>query len=458
MSNIDNILDKQREYFLSGETVDVNFRIRMLKKLQNVIKTNEEEIIEALRLDLNKHRLETYMCEIAMVYREIDYMLKNIKKLSAPKYRKFSMVQFGSRSYTQNCPYGNVLIVSPWNYPFMLTFDPLVHAIATGNTAIVKPSAYSVNSSKLICKLISETFDEKYIACTTGGRKENENLFDKHFDFVFFTGSSAVGKIVAQKCAEKLTPMILELGGKSPCVVDSSVSDISTVAKRIVFGKLINAGQTCVAPDYVLCSNSVKQKLIDAIIDEIKTQYGEDTFNNTFGKMINRKHFDRVISLIEKDKVVYGGNYDEKTLIIQPTVMDGVSLEDPVMQEEIFGPVLPIIGVDSMDEAISTVRSMAKPLALYLFSEQKSVIDYFTTRVSYGGGCVNDTIMHLATSEMGFGGVGESGMGAYHGKVGFDTFSHIKSIVDKKTFMDLPMRYQPYDRKINGKLLKMFLR
>ena len=447
MHNIDTILKKQREYLLSGETFDVNFRIRMLKKLYEAIVVREDKIRQALFLDLNKPSLETYMCEIGIVYGEIKYMLKNIRKFASKKYRKTPTTQFGSKSYTQNCPYGNVLIVAPWNYPIMLTLDPLVHAIATGNTAIVKPSAYSEHSCKIISELISETFDEKYIACITGGREQNVQLFDKKFDFVFFTGSNTVGREIAKKCAERLTPILLELGGKSPCVVDAE-ANIEKTAKRIVFGKFINSGQTCVAPDYVLCDNSKKDAFIKAIIAEIKKQYGEDPLKDeTYVKIINRKHFDRVQALIDNNKVVYGGKSDETTLKIEPTVMDGVSFDDAVMQEEIFGPILPIIGVDNIEEAIDIIRSKPHPLALYVFTENEKTANYVTEQIQFGGGCINDTVIQLATSEMGFGGVGDSGMGAYHGKAGFEAFSHKKSIINNYVKFDLPARFRPYSEK-----------
>lgn len=445
--NIDTILEKQREYFLSGETFDVNFRIRMLKKLQTAILEREEKITEALFLDLNKPSMEAYMCEIGIVHSEIRYMLKNIKRFASKKYRKTPTTQFGSKSFTQNCPYGNVLIVAPWNYPILLTLDPLVHAIATGNTAIVKPAAYSEHSTKVISEMISDVFDEKYIACITGGREQNAELFDKKFDFVFFTGSNTVGREVAKKCAEKLTPMLLELGGKSPCIVDED-ADIEKAAKRIVFGKFINAGQTCVAPDYVLCSNSVKDAFVEAVKKEIEAQYGANPLlDETYVKIINRKHFDRVKALIDSSKVVYGGKIDENTLKIEPTVLSGVTPGDAVMQEEIFGPILPIIEYDNLEDAVRYIRSNPHPLALYVFTENAKIANYVIEQIQFGGGCINDTVIQLATSEMGFGGVGDSGMGAYHGKAGFEAFSHKKSIIDHYSRFDIPIRFRPYTKE-----------
>ena len=455
---IDEILESQRRYFRSGATLPVSFRIEMLKKLRNAVEKYENEIGEALRKDLGKSDFEGFMCETGLVKSEISYMIRHTRRF-ASKHRVYTpLAQFASSSYKKPCPYGNVLIMSPWNYPFLLTIDPLADAIAAGNTAVVKPSAYSPATSAVIAKMLSECFSPEYVAVVTGGRKENAVLLDKKFDFVFFTGSQNVGKEVLRHTAETLTPAVLELGGKSPCIVDSTAK-LKLAAKRIVFGKYLNCGQTCVAPDYILCHQSVREKLIEEVCTQIKKQYGEDPLTNPdYGKIINEKHFDRICGLLDKDKIVLGGRYSRESLQLEPTVMDHVTWEDAVMQEEIFGPIMPILTFDSFDEIYSMLAGKPKPLALYLFSEDKQRIKEVTERCSYGGGCINDTIIHLATSEMGFGGVGESGMGSYHGKDGFETFSHTKSIVDKKTWMDLPMRYQPYKKELYGKLLHLFLR
>ena len=458
MMKIDEILESQRGYFRSGATLSVSFRIEMLKKLRNAVEKYENEIGEALRKDLGKSDYEGFMCETGLVKSEISYMIRHTHRF-ASKHRVYTpLAQFASSSYKKPCPYGNVLIMSPWNYPFLLTIDPLADAIAAGNTAVVKPSAYSPATSAVIAKMLSECFPPEYVAVVTGGRKENAALLDKKFDFVFFTGSQNVGKEVLRHTAETLTPAVLELGGKSPCIVDSTAK-LKLAAKRIVFGKYLNCGQTCVAPDYILCHQSVREKLTEEICVQIKKQYGEDPLTNPdYGKIINEKHFDRICGLLDKDKIVLGGRCRRETLQLEPTVMDHVTWEDAVMQEEIFGPIMPILTFDSFDEIYSMLAGKPKPLALYLFSEDKQRIKEVTERCSYGGGCINDTIIHLATSEMGFGGVGESGMGSYHGKDGFETFSHTKSIVDKKTWMDLPMRYQPYKKGRYGKLLHLFLR
>ena len=456
--NIDEILKKQKEFYSLGITFPVKFRIDMLKKLYKAVKDNEDGINEALKKDLGKSDFEGFMCEVGLCLSEISYMIKHVRKFAKRKIVYTPLAQFASVSYKQPTPYGNVLIMSPWNYPFLLTIAPLCNAIAAGNTAVVKPSAYSPETSKVIAKIISECFPPEYVAAVEGGRKENAELLGKKFDMVFFTGSQNVGKEVLRKCAEHLTPAVLELGGKSPCIVDSTAK-IKLAAKRIVFGKFLNCGQTCVAPDYILCEKSVKDTLVKEIIKQVKKQYGENPLKNSdYGKIVNEKHFDRLLGLIDEKKVVIGGKSDRETLKIEPTVMDSVTFEDAVMGEEIFGPVLPVLTYDKFSDIEKILRGKDKPLALYIFSENRKNIKEITRRLSFGGGCVNDCVIHLATSEMGFGGVGESGMGAYHGKTGFEVFSHTKSIVDKKTFMDLPMRYQPYDRKINGKLLKMFLK
>lgn len=456
-SEIERILNSQREYFDTGATLPVKFRIEKLKKLKAAIKKREGDILSALKSDLGKSSDEGYMCEVGMVLSELSYMIKHTGKFAKERSVHTPLSQFPSRSYTKPTPYGNTLIMSPWNYPFLLTLGPLTDAIAAGNTAIVKPSAYSPATSELLARLIGDTFSPEHVAVVTGGREENKHLLDMKFDFVFFTGSSSVGKEVLRHSAERLTPCVLELGGKSPCIVDSTAK-IKTAARRIVFGKLINCGQTCVAPDYVLCQRDVKDDLVRELISQIKLQYGDNPLENPdYGKIINRKHYDRLTGLIDTSKVVFGGQCDEDALRIAPTVMDGVEWCDPVMGEEIFGPILPVLTFDGFNELYEILGEREKPLALYLFSEDKSNIRDLTARLRYGGGCINDCVIHLATSEMGFGGVGESGMGSYHGKDGFDAFTHRKSIVKKSTLLDLPMRYQPY-KSAFMKLVRLFLR
>ena len=455
---IQTLLEGQRAYYRSGATLPVKFRVAQLKKLYACVKKYENEINAALFSDLGKSHFEGFMCESGLALTEISYMIKHTKKFAKRKRIKTPLAQFPARSYQQPMPYGNTLIMSPWNYPFLLSIEPLVDAIAAGNTAIVKPSAYSPATGAVVEKILKECFLPEYVAVVTGGRAENTALLDQKFDFVFFTGSQAVGKEVLRRMAEHLTPAVLELGGKSPCIVDASAS-IALAARRIVFGKLLNCGQTCVAPDYVLCERSVKDAFLGAVVAEIKKQYGERPLENQdYGRIVNEKHFSRLCGLVDQEKVVFGGEWDVSTCRITPTVMDNVTEEDAVMGEEIFGPVLPILCFDDFDQMLDDLKRKDKPLALYLFSRNKKHIERVTTELSYGGGCVNDVIIHLATSAMGFGGVGESGMGAYHGKAGFDAFTHYKSIVDKKNWLDLPMRYQPYRSKLHEKLLHLFLK
>ena len=455
---IKGLLDSQRRFFKTGTTIPVKYRINQLKKLYNAVRKYKNEISKALKSDLGKSGYESFMCESGLVLSEISYMIRHIKKLAKRKTVYTPLAQFPSHSYKQPIPYGNTLIMSPWNYPFLLSIDPLCNSIAAGNTAIVKPSAYSPATSKIIAKIIKDCFEPEYVAVVSGGRAENAALLEQKFNFVFFTGSQSVGREVLRHTAKHLTPAVLELGGKSPCIVDAS-ANLKLAAKRIVFGKYLNCGQTCVAPDYILCEKSVKDTFVSEVIKQIKLQYGENPLNNKdYGKIINEKHFSRLCGLIDKSKVVFGGDISEETNQIAPTVLDNVTETDAVMGEEIFGPIMPILTFDNFEDVINDIKDKEKPLALYLFSSNKKHINRVNNELSYGGGCINDVVIHLATSNMGFGGVGESGMGAYHGKDGFNAFSHYKSIVDKKTWLDLPMRYQPYKSKLYDKLLHLFLK
>ena len=456
-NQIDVILELQKQFFRSGATLSVEYRVEMLRKLYDTIKANKKEIAIALQQDLGKSDFESFMCETGMVLSEITYMIKNAAKLSAKKKVSTPIAQFPSVSYQKPVPYGNVLVISPWNYPFLLSMDPVVDAVAAGNTVVLKPSAYSPATSEIVRTIIEAVFPKEYVAVVTGGRRENTSLLEKKFDMVFFTGSQNVGKEVLRHTAEHLTPTVLELGGKSPCIVDET-ANIELAAKRIVFGKFLNCGQTCVAPDYILCDKTIKYELIGAIQRQLRRQYGVLPIENpSYGKMINEKHYERVAKLIDQKKVAFGGYGKRDKLQIAPTLMDHVTWDDPIMQEEIFGPVLPVLEYGEFEEIFGLLADKPKPLALYLFTENKERVDAVNDRLSYGGGCINDTIIHLATSEMGFGGVGESGMGSYHGKAGFEAFSHTKSIVEKKTWLDLPMRYQP-SKFVYARLLEKFLK
>lgn len=451
------IIAKQNRFFQSGKTLPVSFRTEQLELLRQAIKRKEPAIAAALQEDLGKGAFEGYMCETGMVLSELSHMLRHLPGYARDRRVATPLAQFASRSFVKRSPYGTVLVMSPWNYPFLLSLDPLIDALAAGNTVVLKPSAYSPATSQVIKELLEECFPPEYVAVIPGGRAENQCLLSQKFDYIFFTGSQSVGKEVMRRAAEHLTPVTLELGGKSPCIVDRTAK-LRLAARRIVFGKFLNCGQTCVAPDYIYCDETVADALIAEIRKEIKRQFGEQPLANPdYGKIINEKHFSRLLGLIPQEKVVCGGESRAETLQIAPTVLKDVTFDDAVMREEIFGPLLPVVTFRSLDEVIAKLQQSARPLALYLFTQDRRTASLVTDRVSFGGGCVNDTVIHLATSNMGFGGVGESGMGAYHGRLGFDTFSHKKSIVDKKTWLDLPMRYQPY-QKLYSRLLRLFLR
>jgi aldehyde dehydrogenase (NAD+) len=440
------IRELQREFYRTGWTRNTGYRVSALKTLHASIISHEDEILEALTKDLGKSDSEGYMSEVGMVCEELSYMIRNTRRFAGEKTVRTPITQFAAHSFRKPSPRGTVLIMSPWNYPFLLTMDPLIDALAAGNTAMVKPSAYSPATSAVIKMIIEECFPERYVAVVTGGRAENTYLLDEQFDFIFFTGSKTVGRLVMSKASEHLTPVALELGGKSPCIVDRT-ANIRLAARRIVWGKFLNCGQTCVAPDYILCDSSVEEELIEALSAEIQRQYGTEPLRNPdYGRIINEKHFDRISGLIDESKVAWGGKRMAETLQIEPTVMRDVTWDDAVMKEEIFGPVLPVLTFDRAYEVVDTVNSHAAPLALYVFTSSRKNARFFIDECTFGGGCINDTVIHLASTKLGFGGVGESGMGQYHGKTGFDTFSHTKSIVDKYTFIDLPLRYQPYKK------------
>ncbi len=463
---VQEILIRQREYFNTGSTRSVSFRKNALKKLRMAIIKNENQIAEALKKDLNKSGFESYMTEIGIVLDEIKTFINHLSKWAAARYVKTPLAQFYGRSFILPEPYGVVLIMSPWNYPFQLSIAPLIGAIAAGNCVILKPSAYAPNVSQVMADLLTECFPSKYVTVIQGGRKENTELLDQKFDYIFFTGGVEVGKLVMEKAAKYLTPISLELGGKSPCIVDKS-ANLDLAAKRIAFGKFINSGQTCVAPDYLYVQEDIKEKLVKYLKKYIKEFFGENPLDNPdYPKIINEKHYNRIIGLIEGENILTGGYgiiYSDttdrvgKVYQIAPTILDGINPESKIMQEEIFGPVLPIMTFRNIKEVTGYVNSKPKPLALYLFTTDKKAEQYILKNVPFGGGCINDTIIHLATPYMGFGGVGESGMGSYHGKYSFETFSHMKSIIKKANWIDLPMRYHPYTKK-NEKLIRYFLK
>ena len=454
---IKDILQQQNHFFSSGKTIPAEFRLKQLESLKEAMIRHEADLAAALKEDLGKSRMESYMCEIGLTLSELTWMQKHLRSLMRSKHVSTPAAQFAAKSFRSPSPYGTVLIMSPWNYPVLLTLDPLIDAIAAGNTAVVKPSAYAPCTFDVMKTMIEECFPAHYVAVVDGGRAENQALLQQRFDMIFFTGGKTVGREVLRHAAEYLTPVTLELGGKSPCIVDSTAK-IRLAAKRIVFGKYLNCGQTCVAPDYILCDKCIRDELITAILAEIEKQFGKEPLKNpNYGKIINEKHFERILGLINGEKLVYGGQSEPESLRIAPTVLNNITWDDAVMGEEIFGPLLPILTFDTLDEALDTVESHPHPLALYFFSEDKAAQKKVLDTCRFGGGCINDTIIHLATSDMPFGGVGESGMGSYHGRVGFETFSHYRSIVDKKTWMDLPIRYQKYTG-LKEKMMRMFLK
>lgn len=483
-----DIIEKQKAFFRSGQTLDLDFRVEALKSLREAIVKSEPEIRQALKADLGKGDLESYMCETGMIYSSISDTLRNIRKWAARRRAGTPLAQFPARSYIIPEPYGNVLIMSPWNYPFLLCISPLVAAIAAGNTAIVKPSEYSPATSRIVDRIIRETFGPEYVAVIEGGRDISSEILEQRFDYIFFTGGKSVGKIVMSRAAEHLTPLTLELGGKSPVIVDRT-ADLRTSARRIIFGKFLNCGQTCVAPDYVLVHTDVADRFLEMCKEETLSMYGFDALANPdYGKIVNHRHFDRLNALLDgcrlagngqngHEGICYGGRTDSTSLKIEPTVIrlsqdlfltsgssgkdkaaiTGAEGQKAIMEDEIFGPLLPVIPYSDIESAIEYIDSHPRPLAAYIFSRDRKFIRMMLSRLHFGGGCINDTIIHIATEKMPFGGVGESGMGNYHGRYGFETFSHLKSIVDKPFWLDLNMRYQPYDT-VKEKIIRFFLK
>jgi len=446
MSNITAILQQQRAFFATGCTKDISFRVESLRKLERWVREHREDIFAALKQDLNKPPFETYATEMGVVLDELKFALKHIRSWSKPKRVRTNLKNFPSSGRIYPEPYGVTLVMSPWNYPFNLTLTPVIAAVAAGNCAIVKPSAYSSVTSSLVARLCKEVFHPGHVAVIEGGRAENQALLDEKYNMIFFTGSATVGKTVMQAAAQHLTPVVLELGGKSPCIVDET-ADIKLAAKRITWGKLVNAGQTCVAPDYLLVQESVKQRLLEEMNLSILEMYGKKTLENpNYPNIINEKHFKRLLGLVEGEKIVMGGDSNPETLQIEPTIIDDVSWDAPVMSEEIFGPLLPVLTFRNFEDILQKINSCAKPLAAYLFTSNTKTARNFVRNLSFGGGCINDTLMHLSDSRLPFGGVGESGMGSYHGKAGFDAFTHYKSILKKSTLIDVPLRYPPYSK------------
>ncbi|GFZ32235.1 aldehyde dehydrogenase [Clostridium zeae] len=456
MDIIDNekvieILKDHKEYFHTGKTKDIDFRIDSLKKLKTSIKNHEKEILNALYRDLGKSEFEAYSTEIGFTLDSIGNFVKKLKKWSKAKTVRTPIHQVPSKSYIVNEPYGTVLIIGPFNYPFQLLIEPLIGAIAAGNCVVLKPSESTPTVSALVKKIIEETFDSSYIRVIEGERETTSALINSPFDYIFFTGSVPVGKIVMEAAAKNLVPVTLELGGKSPVIVDKT-ANIAIAAKRILWGKLINAGQTCIAPDYVLVHKNIKDEFIKKLKETVVSFYGADASKSIdYGRIVNERQLNRLATIIEKDrsKIIYGGNYNLSTLYIEPTIIDNVNWQDAVMEDEIFGPILPLLEYEDINAAIRLINEHPKPLAFYLFTEDKTVENLALNSISFGGGCVNDTISHVASSQLPFGGVGNSGIGAYHGRYSFEIFSHRKSIIKKSTKVDIKLIFPPYGNRVN---------
>ncbi len=453
--DISTLVANQHAYFRTGATLPVSARLEALDRLRRNICQMQPDIQAALQADLGKHPYESYFSEIGQVLEELSHLRSHLRKWAKPRKVRTPMTLFPAKSRRYPQPYGVVLVMSPWNYPFMLSMSPVLGAIAAGNCVILKPSAYAPATSQVLFQLISSTFDPQFVTVVQGGRAENTALLDQRVDYIFFTGGVTVGKEVMRRAAQNLIPITLELGGKSPCIVDET-ADIPLAAKRIVFGKFLNAGQTCVAPDYVLVQESVKDQLVQHLQQAVENTLGPDPLSNPeYGKIINDKHYHRILGLLEGQTILCGGQAQDGK--IAPTILDNVDPQSPVMQEEIFGPVLPVLTYSSTQDAVDFVSNREKPLALYLFSRSREMQHTVTTHLSFGGGCFNDTILHLATPYLPFGGVGNSGMGSYHGKASFDTFTHYKSVLVGSQHIDVPLRYHPYtDSKLG--FLKKFVK
>lgn len=448
-NDLKSLVASQRTYFNSGATKNVKFRKAQLAKLKNLITEKESQFIEALHQDLRKHEFEAYATEIGFVLIELKKAINNIDKWTKARSVPTPLFHFNGNSYVQPEPYGLTLIISPWNYPFQLLFAPLVGAIAAGNTAIVKPSEFAPATSALISSVLNENFDSEFIACVEGGIPESQALLEEKFDYIFFTGGTNVGRIVYQAAAKHLTPVTLELGGKSPCIVDRD-TNIALSAKRIVWGKFVNAGQTCIAPDYILVDKTVKDQLVAKIIEYIKKSYGDDIQRSEhYPRIINQSHLHRLSSYLEEGNILFGGKTDATDNFIEPTLLENVAEDSKVMTDEIFGPILPIIEYDNLNEAIKFINNRPKPLALYMFSKNDKKVQRVLDETSAGGVTINDTLLHIANPHLPFGGVGDSGIGAYHGQLSFDVFSHMKSVLRRTFLVDDPVRYAPYKLKIN---------
>lgn len=447
MENFKEVVEMQRKFFQESKTRSIDFRIIRLKFLLDLINQNEKRIYEAIHQDLRKPSFEVYTSEISVVKHEIKEAINNIKNWSKPEKVKLPKILFGSKGYIYKEPYGVNLIFAPWNYPFQLSMVPLISSIAAGNCNILKLSEYSLNTSELILELINKNFPKEYLYAINGDKQISQEILKEKFDYIFFTGSIQVGKIVMQEAAKNLTPTTLELGGKSPAIVEDDC-DISLAAKKIVWGKFFNAGQTCAAPDYVLVNKSIKDELIKEMIKNINDFYGEfPKISKDYGRIVNQKHFDHLKSFIVKEKIAHGGECEKEDLYIEPTILKDISFEDDIMKEEIFGPILPVLSFEKREDMINNFKNMDSPLSLYYFSKSKEKQEEIIEKIQFGGGCINDTLLHTCSVNLPFGGVGSSGIGSYHGKYGFETFSHKKSLVKSNAQFEVSFRYPPYKNK-----------
>lgn len=442
-ARIEQTVRKQRDYFLSEKTLDIDFRKKMLRKLLMAIEKWEKPIYEALWKDLHKSEEEAYLTEVSIVKGEIRNHLKNIGSWTRAERHSTPITLFPASTRVVTEPLGNALIIAPWNYPVQLLLNPLVGAVSSGCTAVLKPSPYVPHVSGTLRKMIEETFDEEYIAIFEGHREVNEKLLEQRFDIIFFTGSPAFGRSVMAAASKNLSKLVLELGGKSPCIVDKD-ADIALAAKRIAWGKTLNSGQTCIAPDYLFLHKDIKDRFIKAFADAVHELHGENIkADKHYVRLVNGKAFERVVAYLQDGKIVCGGEYDKESLYMEPTLLDEVSPDSPIMSEEIFGPVFPIMTFESRDEVVKFIRNREKPLALYYFGKKKNALEVIR-RTSSGGACINDTIVHIANENVPFGGVGNSGMGAYHGIESIKAFSHRRTVVSSARWLDTPFRYMPY--------------
>lgn len=450
-----NLAERMRKNFLQDGPPPLSERVQSLEKLRQSIRKRESEICEALKVDLGKSGFESYGTEVGFILEDIKFVMSNLKSWMAPRKVPTPLTLFPGKSAIYHVPYGVVLIISPWNYPFQLCVSPLIGALAAGNRVVIKPSEFSTQTTKVLKEIVAEVFEQKNVVLVEGGVEDTQKLLEQHWDYIFFTGSTSVGRIIMKAAAEHLTPVTLELGGKSPCLIDHT-ANLDLAARRIAWGKFLNAGQTCVAPDYILVPRNLQKSFIEKMILNLKKFYGDARHSEDYPRIIHEKHLDRLQGLLMTQKIALGGDVHREDRFLAPTIMQDVEWDDRVMEDEIFGPVLPVLPYDDIEEAVANILRRPKPLAFYLFTKNERQKEDLVGRIPFGGGCVNDTVIHLANPHLPFGGVGTSGLGSYHGKKSFDTFTHEKSLFNQSTKLDIPLRYPPYKGKLRW--LKFFIR